>query len=320
MSFTLVEHAPVVSARSAGRRPLFPTLEAWDRGHLPVGDGHEVYYEQLGKRDGQCAVVLHGGPGGGLGDKERRFHDPGHYRIVVLDQRGSGQSRPYASLEHNTTQDLVVDLEKLRVHLDIERWQVFGGSWGSTLGLAYAQQHPEAVTALVMYGIFLCRKSEINWMYQDGASHIFPDRWEVYRDEIPPAERGDMVAAYRKRLTSADDATRVSAARAWSHWENTTKALYPPTGDEALADDPEDFKSVAMARIENHYFVNGAFFRDERQLLDGVETIRHIPATIVQGRYDVVCPPTTAWELHREWPVRCRCCQIRHRFFSCRSQ
>ena len=221
----------------------------------------------------------------------------------MLDQRGSGQSRPYASLEHNTTQDLVADLERLRVFLGIERWQVFGGSWGSTLGLAYAQQHPQAVTALVMYGIFLCRKAEVHWMYQDGASHMFPDRWEVYRDEIPEGERADMVGAYRKRLTGADEATRVSAARAWSHWENTTKALYPPTGEEAIADDPEDFKSVAMARIENHYFVNGGFFENERQILDGVEKIRHIPATIVQGRYDVVCPPSTAWELHREWPV-----------------
>ena len=300
--YQLVEHQPVVQARAQDRKQLFPIPAPFDSGHLPVGDGHSIYYEQCGNPDGQPAVVLHGGPGGGLGPKERRFHDPKHYRIVVLDQRGSGKSTPYASLKNNTTANLVSDLEKLRLHLGIGSWQVLGGSWGSTLGLAYAQAHPGAVTALVMYGIFLCRRAEVQWFYQDGASRLFPDRWEIFRDEIPKPERHDMVAAYQRRLTSTDKQTRVCAARAWSHWEATTKALFPATGEEAQDEDPEDLKAVAMARIENHYFVNGAFLRDEQQLLDGVNIIRNIPCTIVQGRYDVVCPPTTAWDLHRAWP------------------
>ncbi len=281
-------------------RELYPPIEPDRSGHLRVGRVHEVYWEESGRPDGQPVVFVHGGPGGGTSPEQRRFFDPGAYRIVLFDQRGCGRSRPHSSLEENTTWDLVADMERLREHLGIERWVVFGGSWGSTLALAYAETHPERVRALVLRGIFLLRPHEIRWFYQEGASLIFPDAWEAYLAPIPPAERGDLVAAYHRRLTGADPAARTAAAKAWSVWEASTSRLRPDPQLIAAFGEPEG--ADAFARIECHYFVNGGFFGTPEQLLDSVDRIRHIPAVIVQGRYDVVCPMTTAWDLHRRWP------------------
>jgi proline iminopeptidase len=282
------------------RRGLYPAIEPYDQGYLRVSPTHEVYYEQCGNPRGKPAVFVHGGPGAGCYPGARCFFDPKRYRIVLFDQRGCGRSRPHASLEDNTTWHLVADMERLRRHLGIERWQVFGGSWGSTLALAYAQKHPARVTELVLRGIFMLRKLEIDWFYQAGASMLFPDRWEKYLAPIPPRERGDLVAAFYRRLTSRKRATRVAAARAWSIWEAATSFLRV---NERNVDKwgQEDF-AIAVARIECHYFVNKGFLEREDQLLRGVRRIRHIPAVIVQGRYDVVCPMRTAWDLHRAWP------------------
>ncbi len=282
------------------RRTYYPPIEPYRIGRLPVSNGHELYFEESGNPNGKPVVFVHGGPGGGTEGKQRRFFDPSRYRIVLFDQRGCGKSTPFASLEHNTTWDLVADMETLRAHLGIEKWQVFGGSWGSTLGLAYAQTHPERCTELVLRGIFLLRKWEIDWFYQDGTSHLFPDAWEKYLAPIPEAERGDLVAAYYKRLTSADPAVRSEAAKAWSTWEGRTSYLLPnasylaQTGSDAFAD--------AFARIECHYFMHGGWLNDDKALLANVGKIRHIPGVIVQGRYDVVCPLESAWALHRAWP------------------
>jgi proline iminopeptidase len=267
---------------------------------LPVSNVHTLYYEQCGNPEGAPVVFLHGGPGGGTQPDYRRFFDPAAYRIVLFDQRGSGRSTPHASLEENTTWHLVEDIEKLREHLGVESWVVFGGSWGSTLALAYAQTHPERVRALVLRGIFLCRPQEIRWFYQEGASWIYPDVWEQYLNVIPHAERGDMLSAYHRRLTSDDEATRIEAARAWSVWEGSTSKLFP---DQGLIDHFGDSRfAIAFARIECHYFMNNAFFPTENYLIENVGKIRHIPAVIVQGRYDVICPMQSAWELHRAWP------------------
>jgi proline iminopeptidase len=281
-------------------RELYPPIEPFQTGHLKVSDLHEIYYEQSGNPDGRPVIFIHGGPGGGTEPLYRRFFDPAAYRIVLFDQRGAGKSRPHASLEENTTWHLVEDMETIRRELDIDQWVVFGGSWGSTLALSYAQTHAERVKALVLRGIFLLRPSEIRWFYQEGASHIFPDAWEKYLEPIPADERGDLVAAYYQRLTSDDPAVRTRAAKAWSVWEASTSKLYQ---------DPNQIKKFggdefaqAFARIECHYFTHGGFFDHPEQLLAGVDAIRHIPAVIVQGRYDVVCPMTTAWELHRRWP------------------
>jgi proline iminopeptidase len=282
------------------QREQYPPIEPFDRGYLGVGDGHEVYYEQSGNPRGKPALFVHGGPGGGGDVNARRFFDPVRYRIVVFDQRGSGRSRPHASLEANTTWHLVADMEQLRRHLKIERWLVFGGSWGSTLALAYAQTHPAAVSELVLRGIFLLRKVEIDWFYQFGANMLFPEQWQEYLEPIPLAERGNLLAAYHRRLLSNDAATRLEAARAWSIWEGATSSLKPnPAREEQFG--AAEF-ALALARIEAHYFVNRGFLRHENQLLDDVDRIRSIPAVIVQGRYDVVCPIGTAWELHRRWP------------------
>ncbi len=279
---------------------LYPPIEPNRTGVLGVTGGHEIYWEESGSPDGTPVVFVHGGPGGGTGPEQRRFFDPSAYRIVLFDQRGCGKSTPHASLEENTTWDLVADMERIREHLGIERWVVFGGSWGSTLGLAYAQAHPERVRAIVLRGIFLLRPHELRWYYQEGASFVFPDAWEAYVAQIPEAERGDMMAAYRRRLTSDDREERLAAARAWSVWEASTSWLIPNA--ERVAESAEDAFAEAFARIENHYFVNGGFFRHPDQLLDDVDRIRHIPAVIVQGRYDMCCPMTTAWDLHRRWP------------------
>ena len=281
---------------------LYPAIKPHARGWLRVSPLHEIYYEQSGNPRGKPVVFLHGGPGGGTNPAMRRFFNPRRYRIVLFDQRGCGKSRPHASLIENTTWDLVADIERLRVHLAIERWQVFGGSWGSTLALAYAQRHPQRVTELVLRGIFLLRRSELEWFYQQdwGAAALFPDLWEQFVAPIPPRERGDIMRAYYRRLTSRNPKLRARAAYAWSVWEAATSYLRANPRDVAKFDDPE--LSAAMARIECHYFVNRGFLEQEDQLLRDVKKIRHIPAVIVQGRYDVVCPARSAWALHRAWP------------------
>ncbi len=284
------------------RRSLYPPLDANRTGHLAVGHGHQLYWEESGNPQGKPVVFVHGGPGSGTEPKQRCFWDPAKYRIVLFDQRGCGKSTPFASLEHNTTWDLVADMELLREFLGVERWQVFGGSWGSTLALAYAQTHPARVSELVLRGIFLLRKWEIDWFYQDGTSHLFPDAWEKYLAPIPQAERGELVSAYYRRLTSEDPTVRAEAARAWSQWEGRTSYLLPnasylsKTGDDAFAD--------AFARIECHYFMHAGWLEHEKALLakPNVDVMRQIPGTIVQGRYDVVCPMESAWALHRAWP------------------
>lgn len=279
---------------------LYPPIEPYATRRLRVSAIHEIYVEESGDPAGTPVVFVHGGPGGGTDADQRRFFDPAAYRIVLFDQRGCGKSTPHASLEENTTWDLVADMERIRAELGIERWVVFGGSWGSTLALAYAEAHPERVRALVLRGIFLLRPKEIRWFYQEGASFIFPDAWEAYLAPIPEDERADLVSAYHRRLTGDDRAVRLEAARAWATWEGATSRLIPDPALIAHYDEPET--AAAFARIECHYFVNDGFFRDPDQLLDEVDRIRHIPAVIVQGRYDVVCPMTSAWDLHRRWP------------------
>lgn len=291
-----------IVASTTDRRGAYPEVEPYATGMLQVSAVHSLYYEESGNPAGKPVVFLHGGPGGGCDVSHRRFFDPKAYRIILFDQRGSGRSTPHACLEDNTTWHLVEDIEKLRNHLKVEQWQVFGGSWGSTLALAYAQSHPSRVTELVLRGIFMLRKREIDWYYENkgGAEFIFPDEWEKYLAPIPEAERGNMVAAYRKRLTSADKDTRMAAARAWTGWEMATSSLLRSEGSVARGED--DAFSEAFARIENHYFTNHGWFNPETQLLDNVPKIRHIPCVIVQGRYDVVCPMRSAWDLHRAWP------------------
>jgi proline iminopeptidase len=282
------------------RRALYPEIEPHDQGILAVSGGHQVYYEVSGNPTGKPVIFVHGGPGGGSRPIYRRLFDPGAWRIVLFDQRGCGRSTPHANLDQNTTWDLVADMEQLRENLGIERWMVFGGSWGSTLGLAYAESHPERVTELVLRGIFMLRQSELRWFYQSGASTLYPDAWEGFVAPIPEAEQGDLMAAYHRRLTGDDESTRLAAAKAWSTWEAATSSLHSDA--EHIAEAGEDAFAVAFARIECHYFVNRGFFESEDQLLLGVDRIRAIPGVIVQGRYDVVCPMATAWDLHRAWP------------------
>lgn len=284
----------------SSRRPLYPPLEPYDTGMLRVSPVHEIYYEQCGNPRGKPAVFLHGGPGGGGDVTARRFFDPARYRIVLLDQRGCGRSLPHAELRENTTWDLIADIEAVREKLGIPRWLVFGGSWGSTLSLLYAEAHPERVTELVLRGIFLLRPAEIAWFYQEGASAIFPDAWEPYRDFIPPGERGDFLRAYHRRLTGPDAELALRAARIWSVWEGSTSHLLDAAS--TVARFGADHFALAFARIEAHYFVNQAFMDDPNQILRDVDRIRQIPGVIVQGRYDIVCPMTSAWELHRAWP------------------
>jgi proline iminopeptidase len=284
------------------RRGSYPAVEPYNSGFLRVSDVHEIYFEESGTPRGKPAVFLHGGPGAGTDARMRTFFDPKTYRIVLFDQRGCGKSRPHASLVDNTTWHLVADLEKLRTHLGIERWLVFGGSWGSTLALSYAESHPEQVTELVLRGIFLLRKWEIEWFYQNpgGAGALYPDLWEKYVEPIPESERGEMITAYYKRLTSADAEVLRAASKAWSIWEGATSFLN--LNPQYVAKFQEDDYAAAFARIECHYFVNRGFMRTDNQLIEDVQRIRHIPAVIVQGRYDVVCPMKSAWDLHRAWP------------------
>ena len=281
-------------------RELYPEIEPFDTGVLDVDARHRLYYEQCGNPEGKPVVMLHGGPGAGCSAKMRRFHDPARYRIVLFDQRGSGRSTPHADLVDNTTWDLVADIERLREHLGIARWQVFGGSWGSTLALAYAEAHPSRVSELVLRGIFMLRRWELEWFYQQGASRLFPEAWHQYLEAIPDVERGDLISAYHRRLTSGDEATRLAAARAWSVWEASTSLLIP---DEAFIDGHRDAHfALSFARIESHYFVHGGFFDVEDQLLRDAHRLRGIPGVIVHGRYDVVCPIQNAWDLQRAWP------------------
>lgn len=281
-------------------RSLYPDIEPYDSGLLPVDERHTLYYEQCGNPGGKPVVMLHGGPGAGCGAKMRRFHDPAHYRIVLFDQRGSGRSTPHADLVGNDTWSLVADIEKLRVHLGIDRWQVFGGSWGSTLALAYAETHPQRVSELVLRGIFMLRRWELQWFYQEGCSRLFPDAWEQYLAPIPVVERGDLISAYYRRLTSPDEATRLAAARSWSVWEAATSLLLQDADFIQGHEDPHF--ALSFARIENHYFVNGGFFEVEEQLLRDAHRLHGIPGAIVHGRYDVVCPLQNAWDLHKAWP------------------
>lgn len=282
------------------RRTRYPALEPNKSGYLQVSAEHEVYYEECGNPEGKPVIFIHGGPGAGTEPSHRQYFDPKAYRIILMDQRGCGKSTPHASLNDNTTWHLVSDLELLRTRLKIDKWVVFGGSWGSTLALAYAETHPDRVKALVLRGIFLCRKKEIRWFYQFGAHHIFPDFWENYLAQIPPAEREDMVTAYYKRLTSDDEKVRLAAAKAWSGWEGSTLRLIPDP--QMIANFTADKMAVAIARIECHYFMNNAFFKTDNWLIENVDKVRHIPSIIIHGRYDVVCPVENAWELHKAWP------------------
>ncbi|MEU2006444.1 prolyl aminopeptidase [Rhodococcus sp. NPDC019627] len=285
-------------------RTLYPEIQPFRFGHLDVGDGQQVYWELSGNPDGKPVVFLHGGPGGGTDPAYRQFFDPAAYRIVLFDQRGCGRSTPHvadgADLSVNTTDRLLSDIEMLRDHLGVERWQVFGGSWGSTLALAYAQKHPHRVTELVLRGIFLLRRSEIDWYYNGGAAHLFPERWEQFLAPVPEQERdGDLVEAYHRVLHAEDVEIATRAAIAWSAWEGATSSLLPKP--ERIAESSEPRFALAFARIENHYFHHRGFL-DEGQLLRDVARLEGIPGVIVQGRYDVVCPATSAWALHRAWP------------------
>ncbi|XP_010647982.1 proline iminopeptidase isoform X2 [Vitis vinifera] len=281
-------------------RNLYPPIEPYSSGFLKVSDLHSIYWEQSGNPNGHPVVFIHGGPGGGTSPSNRTFFDPDFYRIILFDQRGAGKSTPHACLVDNTTWDLVNDIEKLREHLEIPEWQVFGGSWGSTLALAYSQSHPDKVTGMVLRGIFLLRKKELDWFYEGGAAAIYPDAWEPFRDLIPENERDCLIDAYHKRLNSDDMETQYAAARAWTKWEMMTAHLLP--NEENIKKGDDDKFSLAFARIENHYFVNKGFFPSDSFLLDNIEKIRHINATIVQGRYDMCCPIMTAWDLHKAWP------------------
>lgn len=280
-------------------RSLYPPVEPFDSGMLDVGDEHGIYWETAGNPDGKPAVFLHGGPGGGINPKHRRLFDPARYRVMLFDQRGCGRSTPHAELEANTTWHLVSDIERLRELMGVERWLVFGGSWGSTLALAYAQTHPQRVSELVLRGIFTLRRFELEWYYQHGASLVFPDKWERFLAPIPEAERGDLISAYRQRLTDPDRQARVEAARAWSLWEGETITLLP---DAAISEqhDEEAF-ALAFARIENHYFVHRGWL-EEGQLIRDAGRLRGIPGVIVHGRYDMACPAQNAWDLHCAWP------------------
>lgn len=279
---------------------FFPEIKPYKSEMFKVTDLHTLYIEQSGNPYGLPVVFVHGGPGGGTNADQRRFFDPEKYRIILFDQRGSGQSTPAAELKDNTTWDLVSDLEKIREYLDIKKWVVFGGSWGSTLALTYAIIHPDQVHHLILRGIFLCRPSEIKWFYQFGASEIYPDVWESYQNHIPENERHDFVTAYYKRLTHENADIRLAAAKVWSKWEAATSKLFVDV--KAIDDFDDPTYALQFARIECHYFINNAFFKTNNWIIENIGKIRHIPADIIQGRYDVVCPARSAWDLHQAWP------------------
>jgi len=281
-------------------KQLYPEIDPFNEFDLKVSALHTIHVEESGNPNGSPVIFLHGGPGGGIEPIYRQYFDPKKWRIIIFDQRGCGKSIPHAELRENTTWDLVADIEKIREHLEVEKWVVFGGSWGSTLSLSYAITHSDHCKALVLRGIFMIRKKEIDWFYQNGASNIYPDAWEQYLKPIPENERHDLVAAYHKRLTSNNESVRLEAAKAWSIWEASTSKLFQ---SEKSLHAFEDAKvAEAFARIECHYFINQGFFDTDEWLLENVDKIRHIPTVIVQGRYDVVCPMASAWELHRAFP------------------
>jgi proline iminopeptidase len=281
------------------QRPLYPEIEPYRTGRLKVSGLHEIYFEECGAPGGKPVVILHGGPGGGIAPFLRRFHNPKTHRIILFDQRGCGKSTPFGEVRENTTWDLVEDMERLREMLGIERWQVLGGSWGSTLALAYAETHPERVSELILRSVFLLRQAELKWFYQEGASWIFPDAWEDYLKPIPEIERYDMITAYHKRLTGADETLLKACARAWSVWESTCLSLLPNA--ERVAQAADDRFAYAFARIENHYFINRGFFATDGELLARADRLKDIPGIIIQGRYDVVTPVRSAWDLHKAW-------------------
>lgn len=292
---------PPAVAGTQHRRGLFPDNEPFSNGYLSTGGPHEVFYEECGNPNGKPCVILHGGPGGAINPTMRRFFDPSKWRMALFDQRGCGRSRPNASLDDNTTWSLIDDIERLREHLGVEKWAVFGGSWGSTLALAYAIKHPERVTSLVLRGIFLLTERELRWFYQDGASFLFPDAWARFCAPIPPAERGDMISAYHKRLTHPDRRVQAEAAAAWSQWEGDTISIRGPEARPSKFNEI-DF-AIAFARIECHFFANGGFFDSENWILENIHRIARIPGWIVQGRFDVVTPMESAWKLKQAWPA-----------------
>ncbi|MEX0446152.1 prolyl aminopeptidase [Xenorhabdus sp. SGI246] len=280
-------------------RKLYPAYDAYKTGYLDTGDGHQIYWELCGNPEGKPAVFIHGGPGGGIANYHRQLFDPEHYHVMLFDQRGCGRSKPHASLENNTTWHLVDDIERLRQQMGVDKWLVFGGSWGSTLSLAYAQKHPNSVSELVLRGIFLLRPQELQWYYQGGASRFFPEKWERTLSILSEEECTDVIKAYNKRLTSSDLAVQLEAARLWSTWEGETVTLLPSEHADSFAE--EQF-ALAFARIENHYFINNGFIDETQQLLDHVDVIRHIPAVIIHGRYDMACQLQNAWDLAKSWP------------------
>lgn len=289
----------MADTRSSQRRGFYPPIEPFVSGLLEVGEGHEVYWERVGRPGGKPAVFLHGGPGAGCTPAQRRVFDPARYDVLLFDQRGCARSKPHAELDANTTWHLVEDIERLRRMLGVQRWLVFGGSWGSSLALAYAETYPERVSELVLRGIFTLRRFELEWYYQNGASLLFPDKWERFLAPIPEAERGDLMAAYRKQLTHPDRDVRLAAAKAWSLWEGETITLLP---DPAISQQHGgDEFALAFARIENHYFVHGGWL-EEGQLIRDAGKLKSIPGLIVQGRYDIATPAVTAWDLHKAWP------------------
>jgi proline iminopeptidase len=286
------------------RLDLYPPLTPFREYRMPVGNGHTLYVEECGNPNGAPVVILHGGPGGGCNPTMRRFHDPDRYRIILFDQRGCGRSTPNASLDHNTTHDLIADIERIRSELGIGKWQIFGGSWGSTLALAYAEAYPERVSSMVLRGIFLLTQAELRWFYQDGCSWLFPEAFAEFQRLIPPPERDDMIGAYYRRLTSSDLSVRLNAARAWSVWEGTTLSLLPEA--DRVARFGADAYALAFARIESHYFVNAGFFRRDGELLLEAHRLKNIPGVIVHGRYDVVTPVKNAVMLSNVWPADLR--------------
>ncbi|NYS25211.1 prolyl aminopeptidase [Rhodobacteraceae bacterium 2376] len=287
------------SGQNSAAGMLYPLTDPFDQRMLDVGDGHSIYVEQCGNPRGAPVVVFHGGPGGGCSPAMRRYFDPGHYRVVLFDQRGCGRSRPHASVTANTTWHLVQDAEAIRQTLRIDRWMVFGGSWGATLGLAYAQTHPDRVAHLVLRGVFLGRATELEWFYGGGAGRFFPDLWARFAEMIPEDERGNLIAAYNRRLFCGDIRTETRFARAWAGWENALASI--ETRSLTGAEGPAEY-ARAFARLENHYFSNNCFFEEDGQLLNNAARLADVPGTIVQGRYDMICPPVAAWNLHRAWP------------------
>ncbi|CAM4746670.1 unnamed protein product [Rotaria magnacalcarata] len=298
---TRMASEPDSTSETRKLREVYPAIEPYNTGMLKVSEIHTLYYEEVGNPAGKPIVFVHGGPGGGTDSRDRQFFDPQVYRIILYHQRGAGNSTPSACLEENTTWDLVDDLEKLRNLFNIEKWVVFGGSWGSTLALSYAETHPDRVKGLILRGIFCCRRKELLWFYQDGASMIFPDAWDKFLEPIPSVEHGDLMSAYHRRLTGTDEQEKLKVATAWSVWELATSRLYIDPSYIAHATDDAKF-AVAFSRIETHYFVNGAFMKEDGQLIKNADKIKDIPGVIVQGRYDVVCPAYTAWDLHKAWP------------------